>query len=74
MKEIKQVTSFWIYGNKYAVIDSSYTIHTIGSLEDMKISYNKLTNDRHCMENYGPFEIVKLTGDSSELFANISSL
>ena len=74
MEEIKQVTSFWIYGNKYAVMDSSYTIHSIGSLEDMKISYNKLTNDEYCMENYGPFEIVKLTDNSSELFSNVSSL
>lgn len=66
--EIKQIKNFWVYGNKYAILDSSNTIHAIGSLKDMKIYYNKLTNNKYYMENYGPFEIVKLTGDSSELF------
>lgn len=68
MKEIKQVTSFWIYDDKYAVIDSFYSIHELGSLENVKKVYKELSNNKRYMECFGPFEIVKLTNGTSEFF------
>lgn len=62
---MKSIERFWIYGNKYAVMDSYYTIRAIGSLRDMEELKNKLSIDKA----YGiPFSVVKLTDGTSKLF------
>lgn len=68
MEEIKQITSFWIYNDKYAVIDSFFSIHKLGNLKDMKKACEELSNNKDYMECFGPFEIVKLTNGTSEMF------
>lgn len=62
---MEKINSFWICGNTYAIIDSSYSVLAIGSEQEMIDKKNKINE----LEDYGPVEIVKLTNDTSEFFS-----
>lgn len=68
-KNIEFINTFWIYGNKFAIMDSFNTIWKIGNEEEMIDDCNKMNND-NSLSYYAPFTVVQITGAVSSLFTS----
>lgn len=68
-KNIEFINTFWIYGNKFAVMDSFNTIWKIGDKEEMIDSCDKMNNDSS-LSYYAPFAVVQITKETSSAFTS----
>lgn len=68
-ENIKFINTFWIYGNKFAIMDFFNTIWKIGDEEEMINSCNKMNNDS-TLSYYAPFTVIQITKETSSLFTS----
>ena len=66
-KDIKFTNKFWVYSNKFAIIDSFNTIWKIGEKEEMINNCDEMNNNE-ALSFYTPFTIIQITKETSLLF------
>lgn len=64
MKEIK---SFWIYQDRFAVIDAFNTVWAIGSFGEMT-EKAEIMNSQEEYSYYGPVEVVRISNETSVVY------
>lgn len=69
---MKKLTSFWIYGNTYGVVNMiDSTLVFIGKLHEAEDECKRLSKivSSQKQEEYEHYEVIKLTDDCSEVFS-----
>ena len=66
---MKKLTSFWIYGNTYGVINiMDSTLVFIGKLHQAEVECKRL-NEEIASQEFEYYEVIKITDDCSEAFS-----
>lgn len=69
---MRTINSFWVYSDKYVLLDSYSTAWALGSLKQIQELEKEYNNDEN-LSFYGPFEIAQISESTSILYESHKS-